>query len=767
MVDKLIKESFYAYKEIKDNEIDQAEHRWLNKKVDEYQVIYDGSTIDNVTLSNSNQEYKAKMSLSENYVRGKSSLLLEANTMIENIFPRPTFNLRIDFPKQNFSKYNRVSAWIYIESTGYQNFYFHFRFGNQGHEVLHAPSLIPNKMNHVTWEIDKVKRDEIERISITPYLMGCPPEALPEVKFYISEIRLEKVEGEYELGWDLENRLAYSHPGYYINGQKEVIGQNINSNTFHIYSGEILEYIGNVETLISQLGKYQVMDFTDFKKPGKYILKVDNRQTNEFVIDNNPYLSSVWKSINFLRMLRCGEDVAEVHSACHLNCKTINKDGKTVPNFGGWHDAGDVSQFEICTAEMAHAIIDLGFRVKDKDPMLAERLFSEAKVGISWLLRTRFGDGDRAMAVTYSIWRDNVLSDDNKTIFTNPAENGPFENFLAAAAEAVAYNAYKESDPNFAEWSLRAAKEDFEFAKVGYEQGIYTRRWGPSIPVQTSGAGAIAASILYTITKDKYYEEIATKYGDIILSCQQQDYPNWDIPIRGFFYEDPQHQFILSYEHRGHEQTPVHALGLLYETFKNNKKSKSWLKGLELYREYIMETIKYTKPYNLIPAHVYDLNKINIEHFTVPTYYGDKEKALNDLRNQIRAGIKLSETAYLRIFPIAVTRRGFHATQLSKTKGVSVIARIFNDDDLKNIVINQIEWILGKNPFASSTMYGEGYNYHPLYVAFSKQIVGSLPVGFKTYGNYDLPYWPTINNAVYKEIWGHTTGKYLWVLADL
>ena len=117
--------------------------------------------------------------------------------------------------------------------------------------------------------------------------------------------------------------------------------------------------------------------------------------------------------------------------------------------------------------------------------------------------------------------------------------------------------------------------------------------------------------------------------------------------------------------------------------------------------------------------------------------------------------------------PISITRRGFHATLLSKTKAVSMIAKVLNDQKLKQIVVNQIEWILGKNPFASSTMYGEGHNYHPLYVAFSRQMVGALPVGIKTKDEEDLPYWPTINNAVYKEIWGHTTGKYLWVLADI
>ena len=64
-------------------------------------------------------------------------------------------------------------------------------------------------------------------------------------------------------------------------------------------------------------------------------------------------------------------------------------------------------------------------------------------------------------------------------------------------------------------------------------------------------------------------------------------------------------------------------------------------------------------------------------------------------------------------------------------------------------------------------MYGEGHSYHPLYVAFTDQIVGALPVGVKTYGLADLPYWPERTQAVFKEIWGHTTSKYLGIIAKI
>ena len=465
-------------------------------------------------------------------------------------------------------------------------------------------------------------------------------------------------------------------------------------------------------------------------------------------------------------MLRCGVDVAGVHSACHLNCRTFDQEGRTVPNFGGWHDAGDVSQFEICTAEMAHALLDLLNSLKNKDLALYERLLEEAKVGIEWLLRTRFGDGYRSLAVTYSIWRDNVLSKDNQTVLTNPAENGPFENFCAAAAEAEAYLAFKDVDEVFALWCLRAAKEDFEFGKEGYKNGVYTKRWGPSIPVQTAAEGALAASILYKITQVEDYLEQASDYAQEVLACQENKFHDWDKPIRGFFYEDKEHKYILTYEHRGHEQTPIQALCSLMEVAPNHRDYEKWLEGVSLYKEYIESTVEYTKPYGLIAAHIYILGKINIDHFTIPPKI-EKDKAMQDLENQIKAGIKLADNVYLRVFPIAIQRRGYHATLLSKTKAISSISKILNDSHLKQIAIDQLEWILGVNPFSTSTMYGEGYNYHPLYVAFSPQLVGALPVGIKTYKDLDVPFWPVVNNSVFKEIWGHTTGKFLWVLADL
>lgn len=755
-LDELKQTSRNAHVFMKPNMEEDASVRWRNKKVHKSLMIFDGKSFDNIS-------YKEDLDCS--IVNG--SLVMKGMTYAEGKSSRPTLSIVIDTKGLDLSEYNRLSFYVNPKAEGYQNFYFHFGFKNNGVWVNDAPSLDPNVVNHVAWEINHFDRNNVEQIMITAFMMGCPPEAKPEIEVEISQVVAEAVDAEYESGWDLEDRIAYSHVGYFKNQKKIALCSNIDASEFALYSLDGTKVYSNKTKVVdNKLGTFLELDFSSFKEEGEYTLKVGHLETKSFVIDDKTYDSSIWKSMNFLRLLRCGEDIPGVHSHCHLNCRCVHPNGSSVPVFGGWHDAGDVSQFEICTAEMAHAILDLAAIYKDNNVDLYERLLEEARVGLNWLLRTRFGDGMRAMAVLYNVWRDNVLTPDNKSTALNVAENGPFENFTAAGALAKGAILFKDIDPTYSDWCKRSAIEDFEFARVGYEQGIYTKRWGPNVDSQVAGHGSLAACELYELTNNEIYITYAKKYAKIVLSCQEREGLGKE-KLKGFFYEDPKHEYILTYEHRGHEQSPVQGLTRLMEVAPNDEDYQLWLEGVKLYREYILDTIDDTKPYRLLPGHLYVLDKINMERFTVPPAYGTKPEALIKLKKQASTGRKVDENAYMRIFPISIQRKGYHATLLSKTKGISSIAKVLKDEELKQIAFDQIEWMFGMNPFSSSTMYGEGYNYHPLYVAFSPQMVGALPVGIKTLGDNDAPYWPMATQAVYKEIWGHTTGKYLWILADI
>lgn len=686
------------------------------------------------------------------------SLCLEVSTTCENIVPRPSSTISFALNNIDFSKYNYFQIYVYVEATGYEGFYFHFMTGNPGFYTNHAPIIYPNKWQRVVYNCKHITRDNVSLFSITPFLMGTPPEALAKIKVYIDSICAFSAPDIYDEGFELQDRIAFSHPGYFINKPKNAIVSKTLAKKFTLVDDITKEqYLFNCSACESKLGLYTILDFSSFNKKGLYHLEIDNIKSESFIIDSNPFNSAILKSLNFLRLLRCGEHIEGVHTKCHLNCKTYDSLGKTVPNFGGWHDAGDLSQFEIPTAEITSSLLSLA---KEYNKNMKKRILEESKIGLDWLLQTRFKDGFRAMAVTYGFWRDNLITSDNKQVLTNIAEKGAFENFLSSIALLKGYFAFKNTDEIYSRFLLRSGLEDLNFALSQYENNIYTVRWGEPIISQTSGAALVSLCLAYKITKDKMYLDNIYKYVKDVLYCQETS-----DDINGFFYEDPDHKYILCYEHRGHEEYPI--LGLI-EALKyvNALVKQEILNALNLYANYIKTTTEYTYPYSLLPAQVYLPSKINYNHFTIRS-----NECLDDIKKsftaQIMAGFKLSEDYYLRIMPISHTRRGFLATNLSKTKGVSALANLLGDEKLHNIALRQIEFTLGLNPFSSSLMYGEGYRNHPLYVAFSKQMIGSLPVGIKTNKEHDLPYWPCYTNAVFKEIWGHTTGKFLDVLSDI
>jgi hypothetical protein len=79
----------------------------------------------------------------------------------------------------------------------------------------------------------------------------------------------------------------------------------------------------------------------------------------------------------------------------------------------------------------------------------------------------------------------------------------------------------------------------------------------------------------------------------------------------------------------------------------------------------------------------------------------------------------------------------------------------------------QFEWIVGKNPFAESVMFGEGYDYCQEYAVLPGEMVGELGVGFACLDEHDSPFWPQVNTCVYKEVWIRPPLLWMWLAADL
>jgi hypothetical protein len=147
---------------------------------------------------------------------------------------------------------------------------------------------------------------------------------------------------------------------------------------------------------------------------------------------------------------------------------------------------------------------------------------------------------------------------------------------------------------------------------------------------------------------------------------------------------------------------------------------------------------------------------------------GDRYQATPDAyREQVLQGLPMGLGYYLKAFPVWFARRGNYGVLLSQAKGLSTAARLRGDWAAADLAQKQLQWVIGRNPFAQSTMWGEGYDYTQQYSVSSGDIVGSLPVGMMTRGNSDVPYWPSQNCYVYKEVWVHSSARWLWLMEDL
>jgi hypothetical protein len=146
---------------------------------------------------------------------------------------------------------------------------------------------------------------------------------------------------------------------------------------------------------------------------------------------------------------------------------------------------------------------------------------------------------------------------------------------------------------------------------------------------------------------------------------------------------------------------------------------------------------------------------------------GGQGATRDSFREQVLAGVKVGEHHYVRLFPVWFEFRGNNGTMLASDKGISAAAHLRGSLEMAELAERNLQWVVGRNPFVQSLMWGEGYDFAPQYTAMSGDIVGSLPVGIQSHRNADKPYWPTENCHNWKEVWVHPVGRWIWLLRDL
>jgi hypothetical protein len=687
-------------------------------------------------------------------------------------------NLQRAFAGEDWRGYNRIAMWIRPELSGVPVLPLQIVLHNDGaekvpdrygREGIHYVTLASGGWRQVVWEIEPLARDRVTMIEIGYWVNKMLAGPGDRVAFEIGRLELQRVDPDHHTGWNVApGRISYSHTGYQAGHSKTALASDLGAAEFsvvRVHDTALGETVLRkpVRTVIGRLGAFQELDFSEVNAPGTYVIRAGDRSTRPFRIGDDVWRGTIWKALNFFYGNRCGYHVPGSHGLDHLDWFATHGDQRIVMS-GGWHDAGDLSQGVINTGEATYALFELAERLQARgdDPALLERVIEEAKWGLDWVLRVRFPGGYRMGFASHNLWTNNVVGDADDR--AREAKNNPNANYIAAAAEAIAYRVLKEREPELAARSLRIAEEDWSHAVVGVEDS--STRHTPAFAasrLELAGIGVTASLELYRATGKQQYADRAVELARVIVESQQTHRVGRDFPLAGFFYTGPERDTLFHQFHRGNDQAPVVALAQLVETLPDHPDWMHWYATAARYADYQRESATTTAPYGVLPAYVYRVR----DTLQIPDAGALHMATREAYRAQVLAGMPMGDDWYLRAFPVWFARRGNFGILLSQAKALATAARLRGDSAAADLTQRQAQWIVGRNPFVQSTMYGEGYDWAQQYSVSSGDFVGSLPVGMQSRGVTDLPYWPSQNTYVYKEVWLHSASRWLWLMADL
>jgi len=761
------------------NLANSAEAAWLKKPVQASRALDDMTQPTTWRFSGTGQ-----LTFPTEVRRGNMRVLhVDMQMFVDK--PAPTrnglssVNLQRAFPGQDWTGYNRISMWIRPDVSGFPMLPLEIVLHNDGAEKVpdkynregaHYVTLPNDTWTHVVWEISPLARDRVTMLEIGYWVNKMLAAPTDRVAFEIGGLELQRVDADNYAGWAIApGKISFSHTGYLSAFSKSAVASGLAAREFEVVRmhdtvpGELV-LRKPVRSVRTPIGDFQEMDFSELNAPGTYAIRAGNVSTRPFRIGDDVWTRTIWETLNFFYGERCGYAVPGSHGVDHLDWFATHGDQKILMS-GGWHDAGDLSQGVINTGEATYAMFALAERLRARggDTALVARLIEEGKWGLDWVLRVRFDGGYRIGFASHNLWTNNVVGDADDR--SREAKNNPNANYIAAAAEAIAARVLKSDEPDLAARSLRTAEEDWGYAIIGVEgPSTWSTPAFAATRLELAGIGTTASLELYRATHKQMYADKAVELAKVIVASQQKTPVGAAFPLAGFFYTGPDRDTLFHQFHRGNDQAPIVALTQLVETLPQHADRATWMSTLALYAGYQKKTATTTAPYGVLPAYVYRLGDDAKEVPDSGALHGATREAY---RAQVLAGRSMGDGWYLRAFPVWFARRGNFGVLLSQAKALAASARVRHDSAGLDLAQRQAQWIVGRNPFAQSTMYGEGYDWAQQYSVSSGDFVGSLPVGMQSRGDTDLPYWPAQNMYVYKEVWVHPASRWLWLMADL
>ena len=149
-----------------------------------------------------------------------------------------------NFPSEDWTRYNRISAWVFPDVHGASAVSINLTLHNEGAHILpddqnegrdDSIPLRNHEWNHVVWEIPSLDRDKVTGLSFGYALPKMFPDPGDQSVLYIDQLELQSVTSDYVEGWAVApGKIAFSHAGYQPGSSKTALASGLLAREFSL-----------------------------------------------------------------------------------------------------------------------------------------------------------------------------------------------------------------------------------------------------------------------------------------------------------------------------------------------------------------------------------------------------------------------------------------------------------------------------------------------------------------------------------------------------
>lgn len=482
--------------------------------------------------------------------------------------------------------------------------------------------------------------------------------------------------------------MLVNHAGFMTGSPKHCHRHGTETADFQLIEADSKKvvYEGKMQAQGKDFGQYLRGDFSDFNKPGRYIVQSGDYHSQVFLIHDTLYNNCLSKHLQYIYLQCSGHPQWGWRPGQHIDDGVRQDNNVHQDVVGGYYDACDIRKPTEGTAYLLLALTEVA--QNPHNGQSAEALYPLIRWGNQFLLKMQEPQGYimHYIGSTWEGFSDNRWTDnkigtkDDRTIITRPASNTTHLQFIIDQTNI--YQLYKNEHPEYADTCIKSALRCYNWT-LKQDNQLYN---------DGLAMGIMAACGMYQIKPEQRFQKDAEMFIDSFFTRQIRD----------------EASATLRFENKGRRGIIQSAgwvmagLARFLETFPESKQAETCKKMLTEYVDTYVLPISHRNTFAMLP-------------FLIG-------------KEDMNTGKQIGNLFYKHLLHVGVNNRlgadGY---------GLIQAAKVLNRPELIAIAQQQLNWIYGANPHNASTVHEIGYNQ---------------PTLFKTSASEYKPYTPELTGGV-------------------